>query len=68
MPAKLFWRVGNYLRQDASFAIGYAAGIFDGVSLMAAALDGADVDTRVRGLYECLDSKGDTLGELRAWI
>ncbi len=69
-PGTFFERISQYLPQDTSFKSGFSAGVYDAVSLFAAAAQGANGidDQKALALFRCLDSKGDKLGPLRAWV
>ncbi len=67
---RYFWGVSKFRPLPDDHKLGYAAGIFDGVSLVAAAADGPDVNARISALHECLRAveQGKNLGDLRAWV
>ncbi len=59
-----------YRTNDVSFKNGFAAGVYDGTSLFAAAAKSADGinGEQALALFRCLDSKGDKLGQFVAWV
>jgi len=69
-PGTFFERISQYRPQDTSFKSGFSAGVYDAVSLFAAAAQGASGidEQKALALFRCLDSKGDKLGPLRAWV
>ncbi len=68
-----FWDVSNYKPLSDLVKLGYSAGMFDAISLVAAATDSADVNTRIGALYGCLEAAAHrdpnhNLRGLREWI
>ena len=68
-PGTVFERISSYRPQDDSFRHGFAAGVYDMVSLFAAAAESSGRnDQEILGLFQCLDGKGDRVGQLRSWV
>jgi V8-like Glu-specific endopeptidase len=69
-PGSFFAHVADYKRNGNDYRLGVAAGLYDTVSLLAtAAQDAGGLDPqRVVGLFHCLDTKGDALSDLTAWV
>ena len=65
-----FESLADYPRDSASFRNGFAAGVFDTVSLFAAAAQGSGgIDSqKAVTLSQCLDSRGDKLDQLTKWV
>jgi S1-C subfamily serine protease len=62
--------VPDFRSSSDTYRRGFAAGVYDVVSLMASAAQGsAGVDGQaVLALVRCLDGKGEKVGEFRTWI
>jgi V8-like Glu-specific endopeptidase len=69
-PGSFFAHVSDFKRNGDDYRLGFAAGIYDAISLFAtAAQDSAGIDTqRTVGLFKCLDGKGDVLADLTKWV
>lgn len=68
-PNSFFEHVGDFRTSADPFRLGFAAGMFDAVSMFAAAAQGAGLSSPAAlGLFRCLDEKGDRLGELNTWL
>src|SRR5579864_2333673 len=70
VPGTFFAHVSDFKKNSDDYRLGYAAGVYDAVSLFAtAAQDGGAIDTqRTIGLFKCLDGKGDVLADLTTWL
>jgi hypothetical protein len=68
-PGAYFDSVSDVLGSSGTFKNGYAAGMYDTVSLFAkAAASGNGISSqKTLALFQCLDSHGDKLGVLRSW-
>ena len=62
--------VSDYQGLPDIFKNGFAAGVYDMVSLMAAAARGSGgIDNqKALALFRCLDGKGDRVGQLSTWV
>jgi hypothetical protein len=62
--------IAGYRDSADKYKLGFAAGVYDAVSLYSAAAKGSEgIDhDKTLALYRCLDGKGEKLGELRAWV
>lgn len=69
-PGAFFESISAYRPQDQDFKNGFAAGVYDAVSLFAAAVQrsGGINNQEVLALFQCLTGKGDKIGQLRAWV
>ncbi len=69
-PGAFFASISSYRPKDEAFRNGFAAGVYDVVSLFAAEAQGSGgIDSQeVLALFQCLTRKGDKLGQLRAWV
>ncbi len=69
-PGTFFASISFYRPQDEAFRNGFAAGVYDMVSLLAATADGLGrIDNQeVLALFRCLDGKGEKLNQLRTWM
>jgi len=68
-PGAFFERVSTYRAHSDAFKNGYAAGIYDAVSMFAAAAQGTGVTgAAVTGLFQCLDQQASLLDHLRSWM
>lgn len=68
-PGAYFEGVSDIQNKPDSFKDGYAAGVYDTVSIFAkAAASGNGISTqKTLSLFQCLDSRGDKLGLFRSW-
>ncbi len=68
-PGAYFEGVSDIQRDNESFKNGYAAGVYDTVSLFANATQGGRSisSQKTLTLFQCLDSRGDKLGLFRSW-
>src|SRR5207244_12717600 len=62
--------VTDFQATSDTFRNGFAAGLYDMVSLYAVAAQGSGgIDSqKAQALVRCLDGKGDKLGQFRAWV
>ncbi len=62
--------IAGYRDSLDRYKLGFAAGVYDAVSLYAAAATSSEGinHNKALALYRCLDGKSDKLGELRAWV
>jgi S1-C subfamily serine protease len=68
-PRSFFEHVADFQASGDPFKLGFAAGVYDAVSMFAAAAQGAGLSgPAALGLFQCLDDKGDRLGQLTAWF
>ncbi len=68
-PRSFFEHVAEFRTSVDQFKLGFAAGTYDAVSMFAAAAQGAGLSSPAAvGLFQCLDGKGDRLGQLSAWV
>jgi len=68
-PGTVFERISSYRPQDEGFRRGFAAGIYDVVSLFAATAESSGRNEQeILGLFRCLDGKGDRIAQLRSWV
>jgi S1-C subfamily serine protease len=68
-PRSFFEHVADFRTSGDPFKLGFAAGMYDAVSMFAAAAQGAGLSSPAAvGLFECLDGKGDRLGQLSSWL
>jgi S1-C subfamily serine protease len=69
-PGTFFESSTDYRGTSDSFKGGFTAGFYDAVSLFAAAAGGANgIDNQaVLVLFQCIDTHGDQLGQLRSWV
>ena len=58
--------VTTYSGADEVYRVGYAAGVFDGASLLAE--DGRVDPGQLTALFRCLSGRGDSLSALRRWV
>lgn len=68
-PGAYFEGVSDIQKGADSFKNGYAAGVYDTVSVFAkAAAGGGSISTqKTLTLFQCLDARGDRLGVFRSW-
>ena len=68
-PGAYFEGVSDIQRGNESFKNGYAAGVYDTVSVFAkAAASGNGISSqKTLTLFQCLDQRGDKLGLFRSW-
>jgi hypothetical protein len=64
--ATYFQDATGYSGSDEMFRVGYAAGVFDGASLLAE--DGRVDPGQLTTLFRCLSGRGNTQGALRTWV
>lgn len=68
-PGSFFAHVSDFKRNGDDYRLGFAAGVYDAVSLFATAAQDAGIDAqRTIGLFKCLDTKGDVLVDLTTWV
>ena len=68
-PRSFFEHVADFRDSGDPFKLGFAAGMYDAVSMFAAAAQGAGLSSPAAlGLFQCLDGKGDRLGQLSSWL
>ena len=68
-PGSFFAHVSDFKRNGDDYRLGFAAGVYDAVSLFATAAQDAGIDAqRTIGLFKCLDTKGDVLADLTTWV
>ncbi|HEV2358531.1 MAG TPA: trypsin-like peptidase domain-containing protein [bacterium] len=68
-PQSFFEHVNDLRTSPDQFQLGFAAGVYDAVSMFAAAAQGTGLSSQATvGLFQCIDTKGDRLGELRGWV
>lgn len=68
-PGTFFEHVADYRTSRDPFKLGFAAGMYDAISMFAAAAQGAGLSSPAAvGLFQCLDGKGDRLGQLSGWL
>jgi len=68
-PHTFFEHVADYRTSVDPFKNGFAAGMYDAVSMFAAAAGGTGLSSPAAvGLFQCLDGKGDRLGQLSTWL
>ena len=69
-PGTFFMHVSDFKKNGDDYRLGFSAGLYDAVSLFAtAAKEAGGIDRqRTVGLFHCLDSKGDALGDLSTWV
>ena len=68
-PQSFFEHVDEFRNSPDAFQLGFAAGVYDAVSMFAAAARGAGLSNQATiGLFQCIDTKGDRLGELGRWV
>jgi len=62
--------VTDFQGTSDTFRNGFAAGLYDMISLYAVAAQGSGgIDSqKAQALVRCLDGKGDKLGQFRAWV
>ncbi len=63
-------KIADYRDSADKYKLGFAAGVYDTVSLYAAVATGSEgIDhDKALAFYRCLDRIGEKLGELRAWV
>lgn len=68
-PGAYFESVSEIQRDSDEFKNGYAAGVYDTVSVFAkAAAGGGSISSqKTLTLFQCLDTRGDKLGLFRSW-
>jgi hypothetical protein len=67
-PGDYFEGVADVRGHADDFRSGYAAGIYDTVSVFAQAAQGGSISSqRALSLFTCLDRQGDKLNEFRSW-
>ncbi|HYM71129.1 MAG TPA: hypothetical protein VEZ44_16140 [bacterium] len=67
-PGAYFEGISDVRHDNDTFRNGYAAGVYDTVSLFARAAQGGAINTQVTlSTFQCLDRRGDTLGDFRSW-
>jgi S1-C subfamily serine protease len=68
-PGSFFAHVSDFKRNSDDYRLGFAAGVYDAVSLFATAAQDSGIDAqRTIGLFKCLDTKGDVLADLTTWV
>src|SRR5579864_479712 len=68
-PQTFFEHVGDLRTGPDPFRLGFAAGMYDAVSMFAAAAQGQGLSgPATLGLFQCIDTKGDRLGQLGTWL
>jgi serine protease Do len=68
-PHSFFEHVADFRASGDPFRLGFAAGMYDAVSMFAAAAQGSGLSSPAAvGLFQCLDEKGDRLGQLSTWV
>ncbi|HET7265992.1 MAG TPA: trypsin-like peptidase domain-containing protein [bacterium] len=68
-PGSFFAHVSDFKRNSDDYRLGFAAGLYDSISLFATAAQDAGIDTqRAIALFKCLDGKGDVLADLTTWV
>ncbi len=69
-PGQYFEHISDFRSDDDSVKAGFAAGVYDMVSVFAAAAQGAGgIDNqKAVSLLKCLDGKGDRLSQLKSWV
>ena len=68
-PRSFFEHVGDFRSGPDPFRLGFAAGMYDAVSMFAAAAQGQGLSgPATLGLFQCIDAKGDRLGQLSTWV
>ena len=68
-PGSFFAHVSDFKRNSDDYRLGFAAGMYDAVSLFATAAQDAGIDTqRAIALFKCLDGKGEVLADLTTWV
>ncbi len=61
--------IDNYKKSSDTYKNGFAAGVYDVISLYAAATNESAVSNqKALALFRCLDGKGDKVDELRTWV
>ena len=67
-PGAYFEGISDVRRDNDTFRNGYAAGVYDTDSLFAHAAQSGSINTQVTlSTFQCLDRRGDTLGDFRSW-
>jgi hypothetical protein len=67
-PGAYFEGMSEIQSGTDAFKNGYAAGVYDTVSVFAKAAEGGGISNqKTLALFQCLDSKGDKLGLFRSW-
>lgn len=67
-PGWRFESAMDYRRADPNFKLGFAAAVSDTAALFAAMAQGSQVNSQVLDLFQCLNSRGDTLGQIARWV
>jgi len=68
-PGSFFAHVSDFKHNGDDYRLGFAAGVYDAVSLFATAAQDSGIDAqRTIGLFKCLDGKGDVLADLTTWV
>lgn len=68
-PQTFFEHVADLRAGPDPFRLGFAAGVYDAVSMFAAAAQGQGLSgPATLGLFQCIDGKGDRLGQLGTWL
>jgi S1-C subfamily serine protease len=68
-PRSFFEHVADIRTGTDAFRLGFSAGMYDAVSMFAAAAQGQGLSSPAAvGLFQCLDGKGDRLGQLSTWV
>ena len=68
-PGSFFAHVSDFKHSSDDYRLGFAAGMYDAVSLFATAAQDSGIDTqRAIALFKCLDGKGDVLADLTTWV
>ena len=67
-PGAYFEGISDVRHDNDTFRNGYAAGVYDTVSLFAHAAQSGGINTQATlSTFQCLDRRGDTLGDFRGW-
>jgi hypothetical protein len=68
-PQTFFEHVADLRTGPDPFRLGFAAGVYDAVSMFASAARGQGLSgPATLGLFQCIDGKGDRLGQLGTWL
>ncbi len=68
-PGAFFETVSKYRSHSEAFKNGFAAGLYDAVSMFAATAQGAGLtNAGAEGLFQCLDKQATNLGVLANWV
>jgi S1-C subfamily serine protease len=68
-PRSFFEHVADIRTGSDAFRLGFSAGMYDAISMFAAAAQGQGLSNPAAvGLFQCIDGKGDRLGQLSTWV